>query len=830
MGLASQASALDGSGILARNVVVKSWHRAAVLLVALIAVGGFLAWKCEWDAKVNFLPLHRGAEWVVFPAPPDPNLHPLVNLDAVFRREFTAPVKPARAQLRLRAARNATLKINGADVDLAVPKNWKGEMQSNVAPFLRDGANVIEVRVTNDHAPPALWLLLSADQFQLASGSDWEVSFTGSSVRRAVFADAAKLPAAGNAVAEKMTTPDALATSWPLLLLLAIVAAASGLALGRWPSGAIVGGAIAALWLALFCNNSLRLPFAVGFDSQLHLNYINFIQEHHALPLPRDGLEMYQPPLYYLISAAALSVFRLTTRDELSIFVLRSVTWLFALVHLAIVFLTLRLVLPNQRRAQAIGLIVAAFLPMQIYMSHYVTNETAAATLMAGAIYLMVRLLKTRSASFGQFCFIGAVIGTAMLTKATAMVLLPLAILAAATNLIRQRACALIWLRNFGVLLLVCFAISGWHYIRTGPRSDSPFLGVAGAFSWWQDPGYHTAADYFRFGQSLVRPLFSGFGRFWDGIYSTLWGDGLCGGVSVMDYRPPWNYSLVLISYLLAIAPTLLIVVGLAVCLIRYLRRGLRAELLPVALAAGMTLALIVMSITVGSYGQIKAFFALSALSAIALLAVHGWIVLGRRAKILQIGLTGALLLWALNSYACHWIFPSAAKRYATLRLSNDGKINKAVATGRTAIDANPSDPVAHRVMASLLAATGHAEGAFDEARRAVELAPDDSNAHAELALILSKKGDATSAIDEARKAVALGPENQTAQGILLTLLLGSHRIDETIAAGRDALAVAPYRKEFHQILAAALEHTGDSAGMSDQSNYAKLLDSTARP
>jgi hypothetical protein len=226
LGLASQASTLDGSGNLARNAVVKSSNRAALLLVALFAIAGFLVWKCESDAGVNFLPRHRGAEWIVFPAPPDANLHPLVSLDAIFRREFALPGKPIHAQLRLRAARIASLKINGVDVDLVPPKNWKDEMQSDVASLLREGANVIEVKVANDRAPPALWLWLSVGDSQLASGADWNVSFTGSSARRVALADVARLPAAGNAIAEPTTTVDALVTSWPWLVLFAIVAAA----------------------------------------------------------------------------------------------------------------------------------------------------------------------------------------------------------------------------------------------------------------------------------------------------------------------------------------------------------------------------------------------------------------------------------------------------------------------------------------------------------------------------------------------------------------------------------------------------------------------------
>ena len=61
---------------------------------------------------------------------------------------------------------------------------------------------------------------------------------------------------------------------------------------------------IAALWVALFCNNTRLLPLNVGFDARPHADYINYLQEHKALPLPNEGLEMFQPPLYYVISAA----------------------------------------------------------------------------------------------------------------------------------------------------------------------------------------------------------------------------------------------------------------------------------------------------------------------------------------------------------------------------------------------------------------------------------------------------------------------------------------------------------------------------------------------
>ena len=63
----------------------------------------------------------------------------------------------------------------------------------------------------------------------------------------------------------------------------------------------------------------------------------------------------------------------------------------------------------------------------------------------------------------------------------------------------------------------------------------SPLIGVWDprlGFSWWQDDGYRTGAFYLRFGAVLAHPWFSSFKSFADGVYATLWGDGLFGGMA----------------------------------------------------------------------------------------------------------------------------------------------------------------------------------------------------------------------------------------------------------------------------------------------------------
>ena len=165
----------------------------------------------------------------------------------------------------------------------------------------------------------------------------------------------------------------------------------------------VLGG----LWGLLFWNNAGLMPFLQGFDSQYHLAYIKYVQERHALPLPTEGFEMFQPPLYYVLSAIALSLSGLSVESSSGILVLRFLTLVFGLLQFTLVFLSLRLCLPGRTMAQFVGLALAAFLPMQLYLSHYVTNETLAATLATASIYLGLRLLRTKDPSVSQFAWLG---------------------------------------------------------------------------------------------------------------------------------------------------------------------------------------------------------------------------------------------------------------------------------------------------------------------------------------------------------------------------------------------------------------------------------------
>jgi tetratricopeptide (TPR) repeat protein len=809
---------------------LKSWHRVILIVLLGGLAVALLAWIARTDPAINYLPRHRGADWIVCPTPADSRAHWSASLDATFRREFVLPHNPVSARISLRAMRRAEVKVNGVSIQLPQNDNWKNISEAAITEQLREGANIVEVRVFNQNGPPALWVILSSDQLTVQTDQSWQTSFVGSSWRNAALASTTKIPGRGNLVASDESTFDAARKIWPLWILLIGIACA---AIILWRATAkhlrpvtterIALLLFSGLWLLLFWNNSRLLPFHAGFDFQEHLKYIEYIQKNWSLPLPTEGLEMYQPPLYYLIGAAALSVCRLSINDPQSVVVLRFLGGLFGIAQFVLVFLSLRLLLPV--RAAFIGLLLAAFLPMHLYVAHYVTNEMLAAILATAALYLCLRLLKSEVPRASQFAWLGVALGATMLAKVTGILLLPIVIAALAGRLRTVRAPLAIAVRNLGLLVAVCFVVCGWQYARIWVRFGTPLVGnwdVISGFSWWQAPGYHTAVDYLRFGQSLVHPLFSGFAGFADGIYSTLWGDALCGGASSLTFA--WNHQALVAGYLWTLIPTALIVVGAVVAIIQFVRKPSSELFLLLGFSAVLMLGLIFMTLKIPSYAQAKAFYALSAITPLCFFGALGWGRLTHGSERLRFVLGSLVLVWALNSFITYWITPSVEQHlYAARALATYDQIDRANAEAARAVEVDPSNATARGLHALSLSELGNDAEAVMEAERAVQLAPMDSEAHLNLA-ITAVRTDMERAISEARRAIELGPENFQAYQLLMKCLVDSKRYNEAATFGPEWLAVSPFDVAAHSSLAVAMAQTGDLITAARQFGYVMML------
>src|SRR5207302_9545322 len=171
---------------------------------------------------------------------------------------------------------------------------------------------------------------------------------------------------------------DVLPKVWRTWIAFGIFAALVTFAATKWlerltakPNGAgiefsrrqlfVLLGLCSIAWLILLSNNVKMLPFHCGYDFKDNVAYIKYIQERKALPLPNEGFEMFQPPLYYALSAGFLSICRLSVSDDTAVIVLRSLTMIFGFVNFIFVFLSLLLLFLGRARAQLFGLITAAF-------------------------------------------------------------------------------------------------------------------------------------------------------------------------------------------------------------------------------------------------------------------------------------------------------------------------------------------------------------------------------------------------------------------------------------------------------------------------------------
>ncbi len=816
----------------------KPWPRAIVLFIAGAAAFGWIQWKCESDPKINFLPHEGETRWIIFPAPVDARTHPIAWIDATFRRTFSLKSKPQTGRLYLRAAKRVELKVNGETVEIPTTRNWKQLSTADVSTLLRSGENTIEARVFNNDALPALWVHLDADAFNLRTNTGWQASIAGSSWRRCAFAGEARDPGPGNLLFGGEKVFEAIQKIWLEWIAFALIAILLAIAIRHWVSQPdadlsrvqmfIVLGGCTAIWLGLFWNNAGFLPFVSGYDSKDHLAYIKYIQERHALPLPNEGYEMFQPPLYYALSAGVLSALRMSATDDGAVSVLRALTMLFGVANFVFVFLSVRLLFPRQALAQLIGLITGAFLPMQLYLSHYVTNETLAATLASVSIYLALRALSSEQKSLSQLLSLGACIGAAMLAKSTSLLMIPAIFGAFAIKLLQQRSGALDWLRTLGSIAAAMLIVCGWDFIRIWRHFGSPIVGnwdPAVGFPLWQDPGFHTAADYFRFGRALVSPMFSGFYGFADGIYSTLWGESLGGGLSGILSRTPWNYDLMTAGYWLALVPTFIVLTGGAVACFRFVRKASPEWFLIIGFSATVVVALAFMTLKIPSYAQVKAFYGLAAVVPFSVFAALGWKRLTNDSRALQFSLLLLFLLVAINNVAAIWIRNSSQQHvYAAIRFNDQGQADRALVEASEATTKNSANGNASYVLAAILDEMGKSQDAIAECERCIALNSANGDCHFQLAVSLAQRGDLANALPEANRALELLPENSQANNLVLTLNLELQRRNETLASSRDAIGVTPFDANLHYRIGLAAGQFGDFDMAANQLAYAFLL------
>jgi Tfp pilus assembly protein PilF len=333
--------------------------------------------------------------------------------------------------------------------------------------------------------------------------------------------------------------------------------------------------------------------------------------------------------------------------------------------------------------------------------------------------------------------------------------------------------------------------------------------------AWWQDPGFRTSAFYSSFGQSLVSPWFSAFHSFADGIYSTLWGDGLVSGMADRKLEPPWNYDLMGAGYWISLGVSLLLLIGAALVLARLIRQ-IRAEWF---LILGMVLVfgfgLLWNTLQAPYYCTVKAFYAFPALLPFSALVVVSWDWLRQRQRILGVVVWVLLLVWSMTVYTAFWV-RSGNPQTQLLRGTElgsarmaQGKLDEAIQQYEQALRLNPDHPLARYNLGNALQAKGQTDEAIRQYQEALRLKPDYAMARNNLGNALARKGQLDEAISQLQEAIRLAPQEADGYYNLGNALARKGQVDLAIRLYEEAIRLKPDDADVHSNLGVALYRKG---------------------
>ena len=745
-----------------------------------------------------------------------------------FRRSFVLERVPGAATLQMRASRNGALVVNGTKLvpSVAAGTSGKEPLVLEVARYLKSGDNRIEVAVGHDQALPALWLWLEGDGVSLVSDATWEASYAGATWLPAQRADRPLGQRPGHWLALPERPLASFRERWPLLLGMTLLSAGLVLAGRRWLTGdgppaapgrrwrdpsLVVLVAALVVWAGLMINNAVTVPVGMGFDAQAHRDYIQFLLQRRALPLASDGLEMYNPPLYYALAALVLGPAGLEPGSDGGVMVLRMLNLAMGLGQLVLVWRSLWLLFPERPGARSAGMVLAACLPAQLYLANYVTNELLVSVLVTAALYLTLRTLQRESPGVRDHVLVGLVLGAALLTKFTALLAVPPVLVALAWPLVARREWRpAMWLRTLGTTVAVCLLVCGWHYARVWVHFGRPLVGAWEAelgYRWWQPPGFITGGSLLRFGAVLRNPWFAGIHGMADGLYSTLWGDGLCGGKATAECRPPWNYGLMAAGYWLALVPAAIVSIGVIRSGARLVRRPGPVWLLLLGPAAAFALALLRMYLQAPWYCHIKAFYGLLIFLPFCACGALGWDWLARRVRPAAPVLAVLFGGWALTSLGTYWIRAGGVEQQMILgmQMAMAGRLTAAADEFSAAVRANPSSPQARSADARCLLRLQRADEAGQISEETVRRWPEEGTGHHDLALVREAQGRGDEALEQMRLAAALAPDDLLTQRELTRMLLARARFPEAAASARELVRMSISSSEAHAWLAFSL-------------------------
>lgn len=639
---------------------------AAAVLAVLALVAGIEISRLLSDPAIFFLQNDAGADWIRADTPFSLKASLASRTFTAFELRFETAKSLPNAHLTVCAFRRYLIEFDDKPIDSGSEDltSWQTPRDVLVPGPIAPGTHELLIGVFNQNARPCL-LAYSRD-LGIRTGPGWFV-LDKKTLRPAVSASAARSP---DEALDYPGVREAFVSLAPWLggifalcfAALLLSSRPSDLAekASRWRiTPARVRWILLAAWVVLAANNIWQVPAWTGHDLDAHLEYVDFIVKHHALPLANDGWQTFQSPLFYLLAAPVYALLSPHYGGPVLVKVLRVLPLLCGLAQIEIAYRAARAVFPEKEDLQILATAVAGLLPMQICISQAIGNEPLAGCLTAYVlllcVYLLVEPARQRSAAF--FVLLGLAWGLAILAKVTPLLIAPLVIGVIAVHCRKSGG---IWqqgLLRCGLVLGTGFLVSGWYFLRNWAHFGKPFVsgwGPERGIVWWQDPSYRTWAQLTSFGSSLSRPIYGGVWSLWDALYSSLWLDGSVSGLAVTPPDFPWNLRWVLVGAWLGLVPMAFLLMSPITSWRKELRVSRNALLLGQAALAVYLAAIVDLDLRLPVYSTAKATYAVGLLPCFGLLAAAGAVPLLQN-RYLRAACFSAIACWAVAAYLAYF-------------------------------------------------------------------------------------------------------------------------------------------------------------------------------
>ncbi|MBN1392508.1 MAG: tetratricopeptide repeat protein [Sedimentisphaerales bacterium] len=799
---------------------------AVFIFFAVSASIIYLFLIARYQRDIPFLRTSTEAKWILYYLYPDTlaRRDNYAELTTDFIKDFNLSDASPKAELHIRAFKKYRLWINDDELlgSPAKPVNWKKMETLDISRFLVKGKNTIKVQVTCDYGPPALWLYVRGLQEDIRTDTTWLTSISGSPYFAAGLAEDSFVHPIGR---DGPRPFQSFVSKLPMLILFFCISCIVFYFCSYMPKKGKLGNRPAisfsvftprivltvsvVIWAVVFITNAPQISVRLGFDAPNHLKYILYILENRALPLANEGWEAYQPPLFYAVSAVFFSLAELFFGNETAHTALKLVPFLCGIGQIFIAYFASRYVFHNSTNKQTLSTAFAALIPMNIYISHYVSNESLCAFLI-GMLILSAIIILSRGSSTKLFCILGLITGLAFLTKLTVLVVLPVVALVLFYKLIAEEKRSLAAIAgNFGLAAAIVIGLAGWFYFRNWINFGEIFIGnwdPAAGIDWWQDPGFHTYKYFCRFGGLFSVPYFSGFYSFYDSIYATFWGDSMLGGRSEYGYGPPWNYEYVSAVYILSLPATVIALIGAVRLYKEAIFRDNKVWLLILGSLFVAIWSVAYMSLRIPYYGQSKAFYGLFVVMPVALIFASGFGAIDELLKSKSMLLVRTVLYGWFGTLALAIFFSflvvAAPKEGAIdlAALAREGRLNEAVVYYTKLLNKNPNSHYAHVELAKSYINQGRFDYAIEHCKKALEIRPDWPKTLNILSMLLVNKPNAAAL--EKKQAVVYAERCCQLTGCLWAEALVT-LADAYMANGREPLAVRTAQKAMKEATAA---------------------------